>query len=592
VSSAIEVRVPNIGDYKDVPVIDVFVKPGDRIAAEDPLVALESDKATMDVPSPSAGVVESVSVKVGDRVSEGATIVMLASDVPAAADAPVSAGPAAAAPTPVAASIAPQASAPAASTPAPAASAPASAEKAATTTIDVRVPNIGDFEKVLVIDVFVKPGDAVRLEDALLTLESEKAAMDVPSPAEGVVASVAIKPGDKVSEGDVILTLATTAKGAKPDATPHVASAPATNGSALLAAADHAPTTASPEPATQANSEQTERDRVAPTLAAPSTNGTDASRATPSVASTNGASVHASPSIRRFARELGVDLHAVHGTGPHARITRDDVQNFVKDALRRPAAAAPATAPASGGFPYPLAPWPKIDFAQFGPIEEVELSRIKRISGPNLARNWVAIPHVTNNDEADVTDLETLRKTINAEQPDAKLTMLAFAILAVVATLKKFPLFNSSLAGDKLIRKGYYNIGFAADTPNGLVVPVLKNADAKGVVQIAAETRALAAKAREGKLGLGDMQGGTFTLSSLGGIGGTSFTPIINAPEVAILGLSRAALKPHWNGSAFEPRLFLPLSLSYDHRVIDGADAARFNAHLASLLADFRRVVL
>ncbi|MGH7709427.1 MAG: 2-oxo acid dehydrogenase subunit E2, partial [Vulcanimicrobiaceae bacterium] len=298
-------------------------------------------------------------------------------------------------------------------------------------------------------------------------------------------------------------------------------------------------------------------------------------------------SVHASPAIRRFARELGVDLHQVRGTGPNARVTRDDVQGFVKRALSAPAGG-------SGTQPFGIAPWPKIDFAQYGPIESKPLSRIKRISGPNLHRNWVMIPHVTNNEDADVTELEAFRQKLNAEQGGAgtKLTMLAFLVKAVVAALQKYPEFNASLDGDNLIFKRYYHIGFAADTPNGLVVPVIRDADRKGVIQIADETKNLAAKARDGKLGPADMAGGTFTISSLGGIGGTSFTPIINAPEVAILGVCRSAMRPVWDGKQFTPRLIVPLSLSYDHRVIDGASAARFNVWLAQLLGDLRRVML
>jgi pyruvate dehydrogenase E2 component (dihydrolipoamide acetyltransferase) len=303
---------------------------------------------------------------------------------------------------------------------------------------------------------------------------------------------------------------------------------------------------------------------------------------------TNGSTVHASPGIRRFARELGVELGRIKGSGPNGRITRDDVQGFVKGALSNGA----ATARASAGPGLSLPPWPAIDFAQFGPIERVALSRIKKISGPALQRNWVTIPHVTQHDEADVTELEAFRKTVNAEQKDAKVTMLAFLMKAAVAALERFPDFNASLDGDSLVLKRYYNIGFAADTPGGLVVPVIRNVDAKGVVALARETAELAAKARDGKLGPAEMSGGTFTISSLGGIGGTAFTPIINAPEVAILGVSRTATRPVWDGSAFVPRLMLPLSLSYDHRVIDGAAAARFTVALGSLLADLRRTLL
>ena len=411
--------------------------------------------------------------------------------------------------------------------------------------VQVLVPNIGDFRDVPVIDVLVKPGDTVAVEDPLIALESEKATMEIPSPSAGVVQSVAVRAGDKVSEGSAILVLAgdaAPAAPAPPPAAPQQAPAPP--------AAAAAP----PPPPSE------------------------------TAASPNGV-VHASPSIRRFARELGVDLHAVTGTGPHARVTREDVQGFVKRALAAPAARG-------GALPFDLPPWPAVDFAKYGEIETVPLSRIRKLSGPNLHRNWLSIPHVTNHDEADVTDLEAFRKTLNAESPAAKVTMLAFIIKAVAAALAAHPAVNSSLAGDSLVLKKYYNVGFAADTPEGLVVPVLKGADRKGVLAIASETAALAAKARDGKLGPADMTGATFTVSSLGGIGGTGFTPIVNAPEVAILGVSRAALRPVWNGAAFVPRLMLPLSLSYDHRVIDGALAARFNATLARLLGDFRRVML
>jgi pyruvate dehydrogenase E2 component (dihydrolipoamide acetyltransferase) len=438
-------------------------------------------------------------------------------------------------------------------------------------TIDVRIPNIGDFRDLPIVAVLVKAGDTVALESPLVELESEKATMEVPSPAAGVVQSVTVKLGDKVSEGSTILTLATAGDTAAAVAAPAKVDAPATTPVAAISAPEASPTT--PPPAASA----------APTLAAdlraPSLNG---------VAEGNGV-VHASPSIRRFARELGVDLHAVEGSGPHARITRDDVQSYVKRVLSDP---TPTRGAGGGSLPFDLPAWPKPDFAQYGPIERVPLSRIRKFSGPNLHRNWVMIPHVTNNDEADVTELEAFRKKMNAENPGAKVTMLAFAVKACVAALRAFPDVNASLDGDELVHKKYYNIGFAADTPQGLVVPVLRNADTKGVLEIAAESAALAAKARDGKLGMGDMSGATFTISSLGGIGGTSFTPIVNAPEVAILGLSRAAIKPVWDGSAFVPRLMLPLSLSYDHRVIDGALAARFNAYLVTMLGDLRRALL
>jgi pyruvate dehydrogenase E2 component (dihydrolipoamide acetyltransferase) len=429
-------------------------------------------------------------------------------------------------------------------------------------TIDVRIPNIGDFRDLPIVAVLVKAGDTVALESPLVELESEKATMEVPSPAAGVVQSVTVKLGDKVSEGSTILTLVTAGVSKAPAAPAalEVAAAPVT--------AAAAPT---PPPAAAAIVPTSVDELAAPSNGVPEQNGV----------------VHASPSIRRFARELGVDLHAVEGSGPHARITRDDVQSYVKSAL-----SGPASSRGGGALPFDLPAWPKPDFARYGPIERVPLSRIRKFSGPNLHRNWVTIPHVTNNDEADVTELEAFRKKLNAENPSAKVTMLAFAVKACVEALRAFPDVNSSLDGDELVHKHYYNVGFAADTPQGLVVPVLRNADTKGVLEIAAESAALAAKARDGKLGMADMSGATFTISSLGGIGGTSFTPIVNAPEVAILGLSRAAMKPVWDGSAFVPRLMLPLSLSYDHRVIDGALAARFNAFLVTMLGDLRRALL
>jgi pyruvate dehydrogenase E2 component (dihydrolipoamide acetyltransferase) len=422
--------------------------------------------------------------------------------------------------------------------------------------MDVKVPDIGDFKDIPVIEVLVKAGDSVKAEDALVTLESDKATMDVPSPAAGVVTEVRVKAGDKVSEGTLVLVL---------DAAP--AAQPAAASPAQPAAAPAQPPAAAPS-------------APAPPVAA-------APARAPAADAVTFTAAHASPSVRKFARELGVDLGRVEGTGPNGRITQADVQAFVKGAMTR---GAPAAAPGAG---LDLLPWPKVDFAKFGPVEAVPLSRIRKISGANLARNWVMIPHVTQFDEADITSLEALRVALNKENEKAgiKVTMLAFLIKASVFALKKFRDFNASLDGDTLVRKQYFNIGFAADTPNGLVVPVLKDADRKGVLAIAKEMAELSAKAREGKLGPADMQGGCFSISSLGGIGGTAFTPIINAPEVAILGVSRSAVRPVWDGSAFAPRLVLPLSLSYDHRVIDGAAAARFTAYLGAMLADMRRAL-
>jgi pyruvate dehydrogenase E2 component (dihydrolipoamide acetyltransferase) len=422
------------------------------------------------------------------------------------------------------------------------------------------VPDIGDFKDVDVIEILVKPGDTVAAEQSLISLESDKATMEVPSSAAGVVQKILLKVGDKVSQGAPILVLEQTGT-ARP-----AAPAPKTAPPVDMTRSVEMPVPAAPR-----------HQPPVPTEAA---------------AEPAGVKPHASPSVRKFARELGVDLAKVTGTGPKRRVLLADVQGFVKGALAR--GAAPAGAPAAGVGGLSVLPWPQIDFAKFGPIETQPLSRIKKISGANLHRNWVMIPHVTNNEVADITELEAFRVQLNKENEKSgvKLTMLAFLVKGCVAALKKFPEFNSSIDGDNLVLKRYYHIGFAADTPNGLVVPVIKDADKKGVLDIARETGELAKLAREGKLKPADMQGGTFSISSLGGIGGTSFTPIINAPEVAILGVSRSAQQPIWDGGSFAPRLMLPLSLSYDHRVIDGALAARFNAYLAQLLADFRRAML
>jgi len=442
-------------------------------------------------------------------------------------------------------------------------------------TIEVKVPDIGDFKDIPVIEIFVKAGDSVKAEDSLISLESDKATMDVPAPSAGVVKDVRLKLGDKVSEGTLILTLdAVAGTDAKPAAPAAAAAPPAAATAAPAAASAPAapPAAAAPSPA------------AAPVAAMPA------------AAIDNEAfkGAHASPSVRKFARELGVDLAQVKGTGPNARIQQEDVQNFVKQALSGGGAAGGSGGSVTGGGSLNLLPWPSVDFTKFGAIEAKPLSRIKKISGANLARNWVMIPHVTQFDEADITDLEAFRVQMNKENEKAgiKITMLAFLIKASVAALRKFPDFNASLDGDNLVLKKYFHIGFAADTPNGLVVPVIRNADQKGVLDIAKEMGSLSAKAREGKLGPAEMQGGCFSISSLGGIGGTAFTPIINAPEVAILGVSKSATKPVWNGKDFSPRLMVPLSLSYDHRVIDGASAARFTAYLAGLLADMRRVML
>jgi pyruvate dehydrogenase E2 component (dihydrolipoamide acetyltransferase) len=561
--SATEVTVPDIGDFSDVEVIELLVKPGDTIKAEQSLVTVESDKASMEIPSSTAGKVLELKVKLGDKVKQGSLLALVeasgAVPKPAAAADSAAASPAPAAP---AAAVASQAASPAA----PPAAAPE--QPAASTTADVVVPDIGDFDQVEVIEVLVKPGDQVKKDQSLITLESDKASMEIPSSADGVVGEVLVKVGDKVSRGALIVKLsgaaAATAVAAPAQASPAPVPQAAASAQASVTLATAAPVSAAPAPQPAAAVDEAARDTAMPVAGLP----------------------HASPSVRQFARELGVNLKNVTGSADKGRITREDVQNFVKAALvaSSATASAPAAAVKGGTTPLSLMAWPSLDFSKYGATETVALSRIKKISGPNLARNWAMIPHVTQFDEADVTELEAFRKV----------TMLAFVMKACVTALRRLPNFNSSLdaEGANLILKKYVHLGFAADTPNGLVVPVIRDCDQKGITQLAKETAELAAKAREGKLSPSEMQGASFTISSLGGVGGTAFTPIINAPEVAILGLSRADVKPHWDGAAFVPRLKLPLSLSYDHRVIDGAQAARFTTLLAELLSDMRRVLL
>jgi pyruvate dehydrogenase E2 component (dihydrolipoamide acetyltransferase) len=458
-------------------------------------------------------------------------------------------------------------------------------------SIEVKVPDIGDFSEVTVIELMVKPGDTVKAEQSLITVESDKASMEIPSSHAGVVKEIKVKLGDKVREGSVVLVLDAAVAG---QPLPPLGEG-RDGGSAKSAMPTPAPTPALPqggrEPAASVTAPALASApvaRVAPTVALPAHE--------PSAPA--GALPHASPSVRKFARELGVPLEQVSGSGHKGRITDEDVKNFTQSvmsgAVRTPAMGAQSAGGASLGGGLDLLPWPKVDFTKFGEVERKDISRIKKISGANLHRNWVMIPHVTNHDNADITDLEALRVQLNKENEKAgvKVTMLAFLIKAVVAGLKKFPEFNTSLDGDQLVYKKYFHIGFAADTPNGLVVPVLKDADKKGILQISQELAELSKKAREGKLSPGEMTGGCFSISSLGGIGGRYFSPIINAPEVAILGVSKSFMEPVWNGEAFVPRLTLPLSLSYDHRVIDGALAARFNAYLGQILGDFRRVML
>jgi len=528
-----DVVVPDIGDFKDVEVIEILVKAGDTIAKEQSLVSLESDKATMAIPAPEAGVVKEISLKVGDKVSQGSLILKLdgAGGAPAPAEPKQKAQ----------------------EQPKPAAVAPLSAP------LTVNVPDIGDFKDVEVIEILIKPGDVVNKEQSLVSLESDKATMEIPSPEAGTVQSLSVKVGDKVSQGSAILVLASSgaspAKAAGPAATPP-----------KKEEATPPPTPLAP--------------RLEPVPAEPR----DAVASLP----------HASPSIRKFARELGVDLARVRGSGPKSRILREDVQVFVKSVMRSSVTAQPAAHAPAGGLD--VLPWPDVDFAKFGPVELKARSRIQKLSAANLHRNWVRIPHVTQFDEADITELEAFRKsnTAETERRGFKLTMLSFLIKASVTALRQFPEFNASLdkSGENLVLKKYFHIGVAVDTPDGLVVPVVRDADRKGVFDLARELSEISKNARDKKLKAGDMQGGTFSISSLGGIGGTAFTPIINAPEVAILGVSKSQMRQVWDGKMFSPRLVLPLSLSYDHRVIDGALAARFTAYLANVLSDIRRTLL
>ena len=547
----VEVKVPDIGDFDEVAVIELLVKVGDAVKAEQSLITVESDKASMEIPSSTAGVVKELRVKLGDKVKQGSVVLMVeaAGDVAAPASAP--------------AVVSAPAAAQAVALPAAASSAVASV---ATGPVEVHVPDIGDFKDVAVIEIFVKPGDAIRMEQSLITVESDKAAMEIPSSAAGVLKELKVKIGDKINIGDLLAILEGSVAALAPVApsvaiaAPVVSSLPATSPASALA-------------------------QVA--LAAPAHNPGSPTLGLP----------HASPSVRKFARELGVPLEEVKGNGPKGRISQDDVQAFTKSVMAgaTQTKAQAAKAPAGGdGAALGLIPWPKVDFAKFGPIERKEMGRIKKISGANLLRNAIMIPAVTNHDDADITELEAFRVSTNKENEKSgiKVTMLAFLIKACVAALKKYPEFNSSLDGDALVYKNYWHIGFAADTPNGLMVPVIRDADKKGILQISQEMGELAKKARDGKLSPAEMTGATFTISSLGGIGGKYFTPIINAPEVAILGVCKSTHEPVWDGKQFVPRLMLPLSLTWDHRVIDGAAAARFNAYLGQILGDFRRVLL
>ncbi|MGZ9742020.1 dihydrolipoyllysine-residue acetyltransferase [Pseudomonas sp. GNP012] len=538
-ASVQQVHVPDIGSSGKAQIIEIQVKVGDTVAADQSLITLESDKASMEIPSPAAGVVKAISVKLNDEVGTGDLIL----DLEVAGAAAPAAAPA-------------QAAAPAAAaTPAPAA---APAAPVADSVQDIHVPDIGSAGKAKIIEVLVKAGDTVVADQSLITLESDKASMEIPSPAAGVVESVSIKLDDEVGTGDLILKL--KVKGAAPAAAP----APA-------AAAPSAPAPAATAPAAAAP--------VAAPVAAP---------AKP------GAKVHAGPAVRQLAREFGVELSAVGASGPHGRILKEDVQVYVKAMMQKAKEAPAAAGGATGGAGIP--PIPVVDFSRFGEIEEVPMTRLMQVGAANLHRSWLNVPHVTQFDSADITELEAFRvaQKAVAEKAGVKLTVLPLLLKSCAHLLKELPDFNSSLApsGKAIIRKKYVNIGFAVDTPDGLLVPVIKNVDQKSLLQLAAEAASLAEKARTKKLSSDEMQGACFTISSLGHIGGTGFTPIVNAPEVAILGVSKATIQPVWDGKAFQPKLMLPLSLSYDHRVINGAAAARFTKRLSDLLGDIRTMLL
>ncbi len=532
---SIEIFVPDIG-ADEVEVTEVLVKAGDNVAVDQSLLSVEGDKAAMEVPAPQAGVVKEVRVKAGDKVKTGSLIMVFE-------------GAAAAAPAPVATPVA--AAAPAAPV--------ATAAPAAATLQEVKVPDIGG-DAVEVTEIMVKVGDVVKAEQSLLNVEGDKAAMEVPAPFAGTVAEIKVKVGDKVSTGSLVFVFSTGA--AAPVATP-------------------APAQAAPAPAKAVVS-------PAPSVAPAASTGFVE----------NQAYAHASPVVRRLAREFGVDLSKVTGTARKGRVQREDVQNYVKNIIAQVTSGKGQVTGSGNSVGFDLIPWPKVDFSKFGAVEEKPLSRIQKLSGSNLHRNWVRIPHVTQFDEADITGLEEFRKEQNALAEKKKLgvkyTPLVFIMKAAAKALEEFPTFNSSLSEDgaSLILKKYVHLGIAVDTPNGLVVPVVRDVNKKGIIELSRELQDISAKAREGKLTAADMQGGCFTISSLGGIGGTAFTPIVNAPEVAILGVSKSDIKPKWNGKEFEPRLMVPLSVSYDHRVIDGALAARFTATLASYLADIRQIIM
>jgi pyruvate dehydrogenase E2 component (dihydrolipoyllysine-residue acetyltransferase) len=538
-----EILLPDIGDFDSVDVIEVAVKPGDHIDIEDTLITLESDKATMDIPSPAAGVVKELKVNVGDKVAKEAPILILSETV--GEDKPAQAEPA---------STAQQSS---------------NDDKESTQEQEIVVPDIGDFESVEVIDVVVKAGDEVEVESTLITVESDKATMDIPAPSAGRVKQVKVKTGDKVAQGSAILTLEVTSAKIDP-------------GNTVAAPVEQAPPS-TPEAPEKLNETKANTPQAEPRPAPSTPTGSE------TVGSSNSAKAHASPAVRKFARELGVDLGLVRGSGTKGRILKEDVKSFTKAVM-----SSDHVFEKPGGFSLPEIP--PVDFSKFGPVETLPLARLKRLGGQNLHRSWINVPHVTQFDEADISELEAFRKSKSDEaaREGVKLTMLTFLIKAVVVALKKYPEFNASLSPDaeNLILKKYFHIGIAVNTDQGLMVPVVKDADQKGIYDLAKELAELAQKARDKKLSPSEMQGGCFTISSLGHIGGTGFTPIVNTPEVAILGVSRSSMRPVYEKGEFVPRLILPYSLSYDHRVIDGVAAAEFTRYLGTVLTDIRHILL
>ncbi|AFL75276.1 dihydrolipoyllysine-residue acetyltransferase [Thiocystis violascens] len=571
-----EILLPDIGDFSNVEVIEILVAPGDRIEVEQSVLTLESEKATIEIPSPKSGVVKEIIAKVGGKISQGSPLMTLevsetaeASDVSTPTAEPAVATPEVQPYRPSAATLATR----------PAPKAPGKSVDSGE-TVSVVLPDVGDFSDVPVVEILIAPGDRIEVNQSLLTLETDKATMEIPSPQAGVVEEVVVKLGDTLNPGDLILTLRaepgaeTSPPAAREAERPPPRPTPSQTATSI-------PDTAAERSTVSVRAHGEAERRQAPVLPRPED----------MTAIAKGRKPHASPGVRRFARQLGVDLARVKGSGPKGRVVKDDVQNFVKQALTQGAGAASATA-----LPFQLPSAPEIDFARFGEVELTELPRIKKISGRHLHRSWITVPHVTQFDEADITELEAFRKNQQeaAAKEGVKLTFLPFLLKVVATALNRMPILKASLSGDgeHLIHKRFTHIGVAVDTPKGLLVPVVRDVDRKSLYALARELTDLSAKARDGKLLPGDMQGGCFSISSLGGIGGTAFTPIVNAPEVAILGVSRSAIKPVWDGEAFAPRLLLPLSLSYDHRVVDGADGARFTALLGQLLGDIRRLLL